>query len=157
MCLLVLSTYVFIRVNGDVRMIFRKMLLLVAIGMSFAVYAADDSDMSVNTMPSDNPSIGSRQGSNQTFGQPAVTGKPHEVFNASQPYSANNLNTTGSLQGSDQTFGKPQITGTKGQVYNTKPERSHGANNPAVGTRNGSNQLFVRPIGSKNNASDSND
>lgn len=128
---------------------FKRPLVCLLVILNTCVFANTNSTSSSDVkMPSSNPSaVGSRQGSNQVFGEPKVSGKPgKDYYTHHQVSHGKNASNIGSLAGSNQVFGEPKITGKSGENYYKHDKNlSDGPNKPTQGSRAGSNQVFGEP------------
>ena len=120
----------------------KKLLVVITMVVSGSVFAdtapttnavtTQPNNASVVTQPIVTPkgatvvnpaSVGSKSGSNQIFGEPAITGeKGQKYYTKEQLSSGQNSADTGSKVGSNQVFGNPPVTGKKGQEYYTKEQ-----------------------------------
>ncbi|MFN7095350.1 MAG: hypothetical protein ACK4M7_08305 [Burkholderiales bacterium] len=120
-------------------------ILLISSVTTFAAKQVSQSKPELN-----NPAVGSRQASEQTFGEPQLTGqKGKQYYTHTQLQNGGNHSAQGSITSSNQTFGDPKLTGQKGKRYYTKEQLNNGSNNPALGSVTSSEQLFGTPGNSK--------
>ena len=88
-----------------------------------------------------NPTVGSRAGSNQLFGNQKLSKKPDSKLYDDSKKELNS-STVGSKSGSEQVFGNQQLQSKTGQNSSNNQKRH---NSPTVGSRSGSEQMFGHP------------
>ena len=103
---------------------------------------------------SSNPSnLGSKQGSNQIFGEQKLTSIAGKRYykNDKNISDGSNKPTQGSSVGSNQVFGEQKRTGIAGKRYYKNDKNiSDGPNKPTQGSSVGSNQVFGEPALKRN-------
>ncbi len=96
-----------------------------------------------NTKAVENPaSIGSKQGSNQIFGDP-VDKTNGKYYKNNQHVENINKTTQGSKIGSNQVFGDPKVSHNKRHMAHKHSNMQ--PNKPTQGSKVGSNQVFGEP------------
>jgi len=125
---------------------YKKIMWLTTCLLVSNVFADNNSSAPAKTPTFlNNPAVAnSRQaGSQQTFGEPKMTGDKGQKYYTKQQMQnpLNNPTVANSRQaGSQQTFGEQAITGHHGQHYNKKSKKQQ--NRPAVGSKQASDFLF---------------
>lgn len=126
-----------------------KQLVLIAFLLNIAYVFATSNNASQpisNRKVVNKPTYGSKQGSNQLFGEPKLKGQSGQRYYSNEERkNHSNPPAVGSKQGSNQVFGDPKVKGENGQKYYSSTEYKVPQNPPTVGSKQGSNQIFGNP------------